>query len=106
MKTSMHRYRNDEDYWRIREFLRNVLLANDLNQTSWDVARFDYWRWHGVLNMKHGTPGEDVFLWDQKTTILSPYSTGKAQDQCFCKCIRAMPVTNWTHTCLQLPSNI
>ena len=64
MKTKMRRYQKDEDYELIRGFLRKVLLINDRQQLSWDVARFDYWRWHGVLNMKDGTLETDVFLWE------------------------------------------
>jgi ribosomal protein S18 acetylase RimI-like enzyme len=58
----MHRYRNG-DYWRIRTFLRDLLLINDRVQASWEVARFDYWRWHGILNMNDGTLEDDVFIW-------------------------------------------
>ena len=64
MKPTMRRYSNDGDYWRIREFLREVLLVNDRLQDSWEVARFDYWRWHGILNMNDGTLEDDVFLWE------------------------------------------
>jgi len=64
MKPAMRRYQSDNDYWRIREFLREVLLINNLEQKSWDVARFDYWRWHGILNMKDGTLEDDVFIWE------------------------------------------
>lgn len=45
MKTTMRRYQRDDDYWRIRTFLRDVLLINNRDQVSWEVARFDYWRW-------------------------------------------------------------
>ena len=64
MKFTMRRYQKDEDYWRIREFLRKVFLLNNRQEISWEVARFDYWRWHGILNMKDGTLEDDVFLWE------------------------------------------
>jgi len=64
MKTTMRRYRSDDDYWRIRQFLRDVLIANRREQISWDVARFDYWRWHGILNVGDGTLEDDVFIWE------------------------------------------
>ena len=64
MRTTMRRYRYDDDYWRIRQFLRDVLLANRREQISWDLARFDYWRWHGILNMRDGTLEDDVFIWE------------------------------------------
>ncbi len=67
MKSIMRRYQQDNDYWRIRRFLRDVLLLNARDQKSWDVARFDYWRWHGILNMNDGTLESDVFIWEKDT---------------------------------------
>lgn len=64
MKTTMRRFLKDEDYWLIRQFLRDVHLANNREQVSWELARFDYWRWHGILNMKDGTLEDDVFIWE------------------------------------------
>ncbi|MBN2227688.1 MAG: GNAT family N-acetyltransferase [candidate division Zixibacteria bacterium] len=64
MKPIMRKFQQDDDYWRIRAFLRKVLLLNDREQKSWDVARFDYWRWHGILNMNDGTLEDDVFIWE------------------------------------------
>jgi ribosomal protein S18 acetylase RimI-like enzyme len=66
MKLAMRRYQKDEDYWRIRTFLRDVLIINNREQVSWDVTRFDYWRWHGILNMKDGTLEDDVFIWEDE----------------------------------------
>jgi hypothetical protein len=39
------------DYWRIRVFLREIFLPNGCQDHSWQVARFDYWRWHGIGNV-------------------------------------------------------
>jgi mycothiol synthase len=64
MKPKMRRYQQDEDYLSIREFLSDMLLRNGREQLSWEVARFDYWRWHGILNMKDGTLEDDVFIWE------------------------------------------
>jgi len=64
MKPIMRRYQNDNDYWNIRSFLREILLLNNRDQVSWETARFDYWRWHGILNMKDGTLEDDVFIWE------------------------------------------
>ena len=80
MKSTMRRYKNDEDYWHIREFLREVFLVNNRKQISWEVARFDYWRWHGILNMKDGTLEDDVFIWETEngefTAILNREAPG------------------------------
>jgi mycothiol synthase len=64
MKPSMRRFGKDEDYWRIRQFLREVFILNGRRELSWQVYRFDYWRWHGILNMKDGTLETDVFIWE------------------------------------------
>ena len=64
MKLSMRPYRDESDYWRIRGFLRRVLLANNLFEHSWHLARFDYWRWH-VTSCGGPPPGsETVFMWE------------------------------------------
>ncbi len=64
MPLIMRRYQHEEDYWRIREFLRQVFLLNCRRELSWQPYRFDYWRWHGIENMGHGRLEEDVFLWE------------------------------------------
>jgi mycothiol synthase len=65
MKPIMRRYGDEEDYWRIRGFLREVMLLNSRRERSWHVCRFDYWRWHGVENLGHGCLEEDVFIWEK-----------------------------------------
>jgi predicted N-acetyltransferase YhbS len=64
MKFNMHRYKNENDYDRIREFLREVFIKNNRHELSWQVYRFDYWRWHGVANIGHGKLETDVFIWE------------------------------------------
>jgi mycothiol synthase len=64
MKPVMRRFETDEDYWRIRDFLREVFLLNGRRELSWQTYRFDYWRWHGILNMKDGALEKDVFIWE------------------------------------------
>ncbi|MGD9141647.1 MAG: GNAT family N-acetyltransferase [bacterium] len=64
MKPAMRRFERDDDYWRIRGFLREVFLLNERRELSWQTYRFDYWRWHGILNMKDGALETDVFIWE------------------------------------------
>lgn len=45
MKIAMRGYQSEEDYWRIREFLRQVMLLNGRRELSWHVSRLDYWWW-------------------------------------------------------------
>jgi GNAT superfamily N-acetyltransferase len=64
MELEMRRYAGEDDYWRIREFLREVFILNGRRELSWQAYRFDYWRWHGIENMGHGTLENDVFIWE------------------------------------------
>ncbi|MFC2078941.1 GNAT family N-acetyltransferase [Candidatus Bipolaricaulota bacterium] len=57
-------YQTEEDYWKIREFLRDVFLQNERRQYSWPVARLDYWRWHVVANCGAAPIEEGTFLWE------------------------------------------
>jgi mycothiol synthase len=60
----LRKYQSEEDYWRIRDFLRDVFLQNDRRMLSWPVARLDYWRWHGIMNLGDGDLEAGVFLWE------------------------------------------
>jgi GNAT superfamily N-acetyltransferase len=49
MKLALHTCNNEDDFWRARNFLREVFPLNDRLEHSWHVARLDYWRWHYIL---------------------------------------------------------
>ncbi len=79
-------YHDEEDYWRIRAFLREVMLLNGCRELSWPVARLDYWRWHVVLNCRHVDSFESAtFLWEtpggQIAAVLNPEGRGEAHFQ-------------------------
>ncbi len=46
--------KKEEDYERIRSFLRSTFLLNDRKEFSWQTARFDYWRSHILPNCNPG----------------------------------------------------
>jgi ribosomal protein S18 acetylase RimI-like enzyme len=75
-------YQTEADFWRIRDFLRQVMLLNGLRERSWHVARWDYWRWHGVENMGEGPLEQTVFLWEtpegEIAAVLNPEGRGDA----------------------------
>jgi len=85
MTANMCRYRGEDDYDRIRAFLREVFLRNERREWSWQAYRFDYWRWHGTLNMGDGSVAEDVYLWETSTgqlvAVLNPEARGHANLQ-------------------------
>ena len=64
MKLRMRSYRSEDDYWAIRQLLRDVYVRNGRSEPSWQVARLDWWRWHGIMNMGDGNLETDVFLWE------------------------------------------
>ena len=63
---SVRNFNNEDDFWRIRNFLREVFLLNDRHMFCWPVARWDYWRWHGILNLGDGSLERDVFIWERE----------------------------------------
>ncbi len=82
MKWTMRRYRDESDYWRIREFLRRVQALDQLHQFSWPVARLDYWRWHGIENCRHCDAHDRViFIWEtsaeEMVAVLNPEERGE-----------------------------
>ncbi len=92
MKLTPRPYRDEEDYWRIRAFLRQVMLLNELRERSWHVARLDYWRWHVIENCRacdavaHGDAVEQtIFLWEAPDgrieAVLNPEGGGEAHFQ-------------------------
>jgi len=64
MNINIRQYQTEDDFWRIRSFLRDVFILNDRRMLSWPVARLDYWRWHGIMNLSQGRLEEHLFLWE------------------------------------------
>lgn len=86
MKLTMRPYQSEDDYWRIRAFLRQVMLLNGVRERSWHVARLDYWRWHVAANcLERDSIADVVFLWetadDQIAAVLNPEGAGEAHLQ-------------------------
>jgi GNAT superfamily N-acetyltransferase len=86
MQLSRRNYQNEDDYWRIGAFLRQVFWLNDRHERCWQVARLDYWRWHGVQNCGVVPSIEDVtFVWEttdgQIGAVLNPEGKGEAHFQ-------------------------
>jgi GNAT superfamily N-acetyltransferase len=83
MKTILRNYRDENDYWRIRQFLREVMSLNNLREFSWSVPRLDYWRFFG-MNTIHPFANlpEIIFLWEtidgQIAAVLNPEEPGNA----------------------------
>jgi mycothiol synthase len=81
MNLVMRNLRDENDYWHIRQFLREVMRLNDLREFSWSVPRLDYWRFFG-MNTIHpfASLPEIIFLWEtssgQIASVLNPEDPG------------------------------
>jgi mycothiol synthase len=75
MNPICRRYQTEQDFWRMRDFLRTLFVVNQQRERSWHVARLDYARWHSCLNCAEVGLEEVAFLWeveDQITAFLMP----------------------------------
>jgi ribosomal protein S18 acetylase RimI-like enzyme len=81
----MRPYQSDDDYWRIRDFLRRVFLANGRHEWSWQLYRWDYWRWHVSENIFQLPLDEAIFLWEtaggEIAAVLNADNPGEAAFQ-------------------------
>ncbi len=80
MTPTLRTYRDESDYWQIREFLREVSLLNDRHDYSWSLLRWDYWVWHVNMNIFHFELEEVIHLWEangQLVAMLNPDASGE-----------------------------
>jgi ribosomal protein S18 acetylase RimI-like enzyme len=74
-KPAFRPYQTEDDFWRMREFLRQVFLLNGRLERSWHVVRLDYARWHICLNCAKVRLEDVAFLWEadgQLVAMLMP----------------------------------
>jgi GNAT superfamily N-acetyltransferase len=72
----------ETDYFRARNFLREVFLLNNRLEHSWHVARLDYWRWHFIATCQLTPPFEQVAVgWETEqgglAAVLHPFGGGE-----------------------------
>ncbi len=82
MRPIMRRYETEEDYWKIRVFLREIFLYNNRREICWQPYRWDYWRWHINENIVQFSLNAAVFLWEDRSgrlaAVLHPDGRGEA----------------------------
>jgi mycothiol synthase len=82
MRLILRKYRCEDDYWAIRQFLREVFLLNGCRELSWPLYRWDYWRWHVNANIFRFSLEAAVFLWETAeghlAAVLHPEGPGEA----------------------------
>lgn len=57
-------YQCEDDFWRMRAFLRDVFALNGRREIGWHVARLDYARWHSLLNCAGVTLSDVAWIWE------------------------------------------
>jgi len=76
----IRQYQDENDYWKIRDFLRQTFLKNNRRELSWQASRFDYYRWHVVENISRRKLEKDVYIWEegegQIAAVLNPEEPG------------------------------
>lgn len=85
MNLLMRTYQGEQDYVRIRAFLRDIFLLNHRRAFCWETARFDYWRWHINANIWHQSLEKVILLWETTDgdliAMLNPDDPGQAHLQ-------------------------
>jgi ribosomal protein S18 acetylase RimI-like enzyme len=71
MKPAFRLYQTEDDFWRMREFLRQAFILNGRLERSWHVARLEYARWHGCMNCTKARLEDSFFLWEAAGEIVA-----------------------------------
>ncbi len=64
MKLTRRAYQNEDDYWRLREFLRRTFLLSGRREFNWHVSTLDYIRRHVYQNILHVRLEEVCWIWE------------------------------------------
>lgn len=83
MTLTMHPYAGEDDFFRIRAFLRELYLLNGRRDRAWQACRFDYWRWHGAANITHADLSQVVRLWQDVGGRLAAVLNPEGNDDAF-----------------------
>lgn len=71
MKLTCRPYQSEDDFWRMRSFLRTVFVLNGHRQVSWHVARLDYARWHSCMNCAQVRLEDVAHLWETDGSLVA-----------------------------------
>lgn len=81
-KLMLRRYESEDDYWKIRAFLREIYVYNNRREFCWQPYRWDYWHWHVNQNIFQFNLNAAVFLWEAENgrmaAVLHPGGRGEA----------------------------
>jgi GNAT superfamily N-acetyltransferase len=83
MNLTRRNYQSEDDFWNIRIFLRRLFMLNHRRMLSWPVARWDYWRWHGIMNLGDGILEQDVYIWENESGDIAAVLNREGSGQAF-----------------------
>lgn len=64
-------YQSEDDFWKMRAFLREVFVLNGFRERAWHVARLEYARWHTCLNCHNLTLYDVAHLWEADGELIA-----------------------------------
>jgi mycothiol synthase len=71
LKPTFRPYQTEEDFWRMREFLRQAFMHNNRREICWHVARLEYARWHTTVNCANVRIDDVAYLWEQDGELIA-----------------------------------
>lgn len=79
---TMHRPDRENDYWRLREFMRGKFTLDDRRERPWQLMQFDYHYWHFLINCLEQKLEDTALYWtDDQGNIIALVT--KAGSVCF-----------------------
>lgn len=85
MQYSHRLYQTEDDFWRMREFLRQVFLVNGRREWGWHVSTLEYARAHVYPNCSKLRLEEVCHIWEttsgQFAAVILPMDAGDAHFQ-------------------------
>ena len=64
-------YQTEDDFWKMRTFLREVFVLNGYRERAWHVARLEYVRWYTCLNCHNLTLNDVAHLWEADGELIA-----------------------------------
>ena len=83
MNIAYRSYRNEYDYFQIRDFLCKTILLHDRRQINWPLYRWDYWRWHVNKNIFRFKLDESIFIWETDENAIAAVLNRSAPGEAF-----------------------
>ena len=71
-KLTRRSFQTEDDYWRIRNFLREIFLLTDRIEDETHVALLVHWRWHYIMTCQETAPVDQVTtLWETESSQIA-----------------------------------